>query len=97
MPSVTSVSSVASRSAALAGKVQAALVEVTGERDRGVRTGHFTVLRKTRVPAVLVEAGFISNPKTEKRLSDAAYRGKIAKALARAIMESGLLRERAAK
>ena len=39
------------------------LVEATGLRDRGmkVRPGLY-VLKKTNMPAVLVEIGFISNP-----------------------------------
>jgi N-acetylmuramoyl-L-alanine amidase len=84
----------AKSSRALANRVQAALVKATAERDRGVRQGHFRVLHKSSVPAVLVEMGFISNPGTEKKLKDAGHRLKIAQALAGAIAESGMLRRR---
>ena len=87
----------AKKSRTLAKTVQAALVKATAERDRGVRRGRFRVLRKSKVPAVLVEMGFVSNPRTEKKLKDARHRRKIAKALAGAIADSGLLRRRAAK
>jgi N-acetylmuramoyl-L-alanine amidase len=44
----------------LATKIQKALVEA-GFKDRGVKTGNFHVLRKTKAPAVLIEIGFIDN------------------------------------
>jgi N-acetylmuramoyl-L-alanine amidase len=39
-----------------------------GLRDRGIKQGTYAVLRKTKMPAVLVEAAFISNPEEEMRL-----------------------------
>lgn len=38
--------------------------------DRGVKTDTFTVLQKTRCPAILIELGFLSNPEEEKKLAD---------------------------
>ena len=61
----------------------AALAESTGLRNRGafVRTGLY-VLRKTAMPAVLVELGFISNPNDAALMNerpdlfaDGLYRG----------------------
>ena len=52
-----------SPSAALAEDVLREVTEITGFESRGVklRPGLY-VLRKTRMPAILVELGFISNP-----------------------------------
>jgi N-acetylmuramoyl-L-alanine amidase len=79
------------RSQALAESVQKALVELTGERDRGVRQARYTVLVASKVPAALVEVGFLSNPATEKRLASREWRARIASAVAEAIVASGVL------
>ena len=50
--------------------------------NRNVRRRGYFVLRKTRVPAVLVECGFLTNP-TEARLAQtASYRQKLAEEIA---------------
>ncbi|HAY22482.1 MAG TPA: hypothetical protein DCY27_10030 [Desulfobacterales bacterium] len=42
------------------------------------------VLRKTKMPAVIIEIGFISNPAEEKKLHDPAYRRKLIDAVVKA-------------
>lgn len=54
-------------------------------RDLGVKSALFYVLLGARMPAVLVETGFISNEGEEKRLASAPYREEVAKAVSRAI------------
>ncbi|MBA2666971.1 MAG: N-acetylmuramoyl-L-alanine amidase [Trueperaceae bacterium] len=71
----------------LASTVQDRLVRATGARDRGVRQNLFYVIRNSRIPAVLVELGFVSNPDEGARLVDATYQDSLARALAEAIME----------
>lgn len=50
-------------------------------RDIGVKHGPFYVLKGARMPSVLVEIGFITNPKEEKLLASTAYRRQIAKGI----------------
>lgn len=71
----------------LARVVQQELVSATGLVNRGVKTRNFYVLRKTNMPAVLVELGFISNPEEEKLLADPDFQGKCAEAIAKAILK----------
>ncbi len=72
-------------SSRLAESVQRELNALAGTRNRGIRQAPFTVLMGATMPAILVEAGFVSNPAEEGRLKDGAYRQKVAEALARAI------------
>lgn len=71
----------------LAELVQGHLVRSTGAVDRGVRQNLFFVIRRTRIPAILVELGFVSHPEEGRRLIDPEYQGVLADALATAILE----------
>ncbi len=53
-----------------------------GVTDGGVREGPFWVLVGAQMPAVLVEVGFITNPKEAKRLVNNSYRKRMAIGLA---------------
>jgi N-acetylmuramoyl-L-alanine amidase len=49
--------------------------------NRGVKQAGFYVLGGAAMPAVLIEIGFVTNPKEEKRLKDLKYRDEIARAI----------------
>jgi N-acetylmuramoyl-L-alanine amidase len=53
--------------------------------NRGVRRRGYYVLRKTRVPAVLVECGFLTNPTEGAYAESASYRQKLAEEIAAGI------------
>ncbi|NLP43361.1 MAG: N-acetylmuramoyl-L-alanine amidase [Peptococcaceae bacterium] len=61
--------------------IQKELVSKTGQVDRGVKFANFRVLKYTNCPAVLVEAGFISNPETESLMREGAFAEKVAQAI----------------
>ncbi len=65
----------------LAYQVQKALTQNLSVEDRGVRRARFAVLRDAVMPAVLIEAGFLSNPAEGRQIVSAAYRRKIAHAI----------------
>lgn len=69
----------------VATEIQEKLIEDTNATDRGVKQANFYVLRKTVVPAVLVECGFMTNREECKKLLDDGYRDLIAGAIANAI------------
>lgn len=65
----------------LAVAIQSQLNRLAGIRERGVKQAPFIVLRGAAMPAVLVEVAFISNPREEAKLKDAAFRAKVADAI----------------
>lgn len=69
----------------LARDVQAELVQSLGAVDNGTVRRSFYVLRHTRMPAVLVEAGFITTPADDARLRDPVYQRRIALGIARGL------------
>ncbi len=73
------------KSRQLANELQASLVDALGLEDKGVRQADFVVLRETAIPAVLIEAAFLSNPEEEKLLASASFREKIARAIVEGI------------
>jgi N-acetylmuramoyl-L-alanine amidase len=52
---------------------------------QNVEQAGFAVLKAPDIPSILVETAFISNPDEERRLNDAAYQEKIARAILRGI------------
>ncbi|MBR8827537.1 MAG: N-acetylmuramoyl-L-alanine amidase [Gomphosphaeria aponina SAG 52.96 = DSM 107014] len=55
--------------------------------DRRVRRARFYVLRKTSMPAVLVEVGFLTGNEDAAKLANSAYRQDMAEALANGILQ----------
>jgi N-acetylmuramoyl-L-alanine amidase len=76
-------SSAASRQ--LAQDVQAEMVAALGLPDRGVKAAGFYVLRNTRMPAILIEGAFLSNPAEALLLADPLVRQRIAEAVGRGV------------
>ena len=72
--------------ALLAYHIQRQLVQKVQFSDRGVKRKRLGVLYDTAMPAVLVEAGFISGSKDQKKLFNASQRSKIAQAIAEGIL-----------
>ncbi len=56
-------------------------------KDRGVRQARFYVLRYSRMPATLVEVGFVTGYEDSVKLSNASFRSQMAQAIARGILE----------
>ncbi len=65
----------------LAWQIQRALITRMALEDRGVRRARWAVLRPARMPAVLVEGGFMSNPTESRNICSSAWRSQLASAL----------------
>lgn len=65
--------------------LQAAVVAATGARDRGVRAQDL-YLHRARMPAVLLEIGFLTHPRERARLLDPTYQHQIARGIYNGIL-----------
>ncbi len=70
----------------LAFEMQKALLHNLGSEDRGVRRARFAVLRDALMPAVLIEAGFMSHPHEGHKILDPTYRRQIARAIVEGLL-----------
>ena len=70
----------------LASSVQGQIAEHSGfNGDRGIQPGNLYVLRHSLMPSILVELGFISNPKEEGHLKETSTRQAFANELAKGL------------
>lgn len=74
---------------ALAGFLQEALREYLNPENHRQRKANdsYYLLKKTQIPTVIVECGFLSNEKEAKLLSDEEYQDKVAWAIHMGIMQ----------
>ena len=73
------------RNLQLAFELQKTLVRRLNREDRGLRRARFAVLRDATMPAVLIEAGFMSNPVDSQWIYSSAERTRLSKAIMEAI------------
>ena len=71
----------------MAAKVQEQLVKATGWMDGGVKVANLHMTRETKMPSILVECGFISNPKQEALLGTVEMQKKIAVAIVQGLLD----------
>lgn len=71
----------------VAGDIIEVMEENLPGENRGIKRAPFWVLKDARMPAILVESGFLSNPEEAQRLADEAYQRKVARSIADGISE----------
>ncbi len=72
----------------LAKRIQQQILRVSpGSPDRGVKQGRFYVIKNTKMPAVLVEVGFLTGRLDARRLEKTTHRKRLAYAIAKGILE----------
>lgn len=74
------------QSAALAAAIHRQVVAGTTSDNRGIRRRGYYVLRRTNIPAVLVECGFLTNPWEARLALQSDYRDRLATQIAAGIM-----------
>ncbi|MGH7303093.1 MAG: N-acetylmuramoyl-L-alanine amidase [Candidatus Rokuibacteriota bacterium] len=68
-------------SSRLAEVVHDSMTQTLKISNRGVKQAGFYVLGGAAMPAILLEIGFVTNPREERRLKDMKYRDEIARAI----------------
>ncbi len=70
----------------IAKRIHASLTNrFASHKDRGIKESDFQVLRDTKMPAVLIECEFLSNPETRKFLHEPENQFALAEAITMAI------------
>ena len=74
-------------SVCLARKICRVMDDNSDSRIIGIKGARFAVLKGARMPAVLVETGFVSNREEEKLLRNSIYRQKVAEIISKGILD----------
>jgi N-acetylmuramoyl-L-alanine amidase len=74
------------RNMLLAYQIQRAMIRGLGAEDRGVRRARWAVLCNAEMPAVLIEAGFMTHPTESKKIYSPAYRQQMAQTITTGIL-----------
>ncbi|WP_404404768.1 N-acetylmuramoyl-L-alanine amidase [Jeotgalibacillus malaysiensis] len=70
----------------LAQMIHQHLIKSAKRPDRGIKTADFHVLRETKMPAVLVECGFMTNRQEKQLLASDSYRKTCGEAIAAGVL-----------
>ena len=70
----------------LANTVHSTVLRAMGMRDRRVRSARFYVIRRTSMPAILIETGFVTGAEDAPNLADPAWRERMSEAIAQGIL-----------
>lgn len=70
----------------LARHMASQLAAATGARNRGIKSQRFYVVSEAKVPAILLELGFMTNPEEGRKLATEEYRQTLAETLAESLL-----------
>jgi len=74
------------KSLLLAYEMEKSLVQNLHAQDRSVRRARFAVLRDARMPAILIEGGYMTNPLEGRKINTSAYRQQMSYAITKGIL-----------
>ena len=75
------------RNVLLAYQMQKNITRSLPLEDLGLKRSHFEVLRLARMPAILIEGGFLSNAADARNIYDSAFRQRMARAIVDGIID----------
>ncbi|WP_455540079.1 N-acetylmuramoyl-L-alanine amidase family protein [Terrisporobacter sp.] len=70
----------------LATLVQKSVIAYVDLKDRGAMPFTFDVLKENNMPAILIQCGFLSNPKEEKKLTNPEFQKDLAEGISQGIL-----------
>lgn len=76
-----------SSSKLLAESILTNVIHSTKAKSRGVKHGNFAVIRETKMPAILIEGGFLSNEGEMEKIKKASYLKQLAWGIANGLDE----------
>lgn len=71
----------------LAQTILSRVIENTDAKSRGVKSGNLAVIRETKMPAILIEGGFLTNESELQKIKDANYLKRLAWGIAQGIQD----------
>lgn len=71
-----------------ADNILSGMLKYMGSYDRGVKMANWAVIRRSNMPAILLEVGFISNQAELRKMCDDEYQNKVAKGIAEGIVNT---------
>ena len=74
-----------SESKKLAQSVLKGVIAQTQAKSRGIKHGNFAVIRETKMPAILIEGGFLTNDEEMEKIKNPAYIKQLAWGIAKGI------------
>lgn len=70
---------------ALATMIHSAMLRHLNMPDRGIKRARFSVIRNVTIPGVLIEGGFVQNPRDGRLIANPEYRQRIAQSVLDAV------------
>jgi N-acetylmuramoyl-L-alanine amidase len=71
----------------LAQTIHNSVLQSVNINSRGVRSARFYVLRKSSMPATLVEVGYVTSPQESQKLANPNYQRQMAEAITRGVLQ----------
>lgn len=74
------------KSNTLGKKILSSVSKATGKKSHGtIRSDYYTTINWAKIPTMILECGFLSNPKEDRQLNSSSYQKKIAKGIANGV------------
>ncbi|MCI5596966.1 MAG: N-acetylmuramoyl-L-alanine amidase [Lachnospiraceae bacterium] len=74
------------KSCKLGSYLLSSVAKATGKKSHGtIRSNYYTTLNWAKIPTMILECGFLTNPREDRQLNSASYQKKLAKGIANGV------------